>query len=96
MFFGSGLGLWLFAKVVRQQNFCLAGRLSPFFMALEKARNFNSILALASGDFCHLLIITIANSMNPDQDRQNVFLNSFLKSLQMTTKAGKITQHAKS
>ena len=27
---------------------------------------------LASCDFCHLLIITFANSLNSDQDRQNV------------------------
>ena len=27
---------------------------------------------LASGDFCHLLIIVFANSLDPDQDQQNV------------------------
>ena len=29
---------------------------------------------LPSGDFCHLLL-TIANSLDPDQDRQNVDLD---------------------
>ena len=32
------------------------------------------ISVLASGDFCHLLI-TIASSLDPDQDRQNVGLD---------------------
>ena len=27
---------------------------------------------LASGDFCHLLITSFANSLDQDQDRQNV------------------------
>ena len=41
---------------------------APFF-PLQKAIRFNSFLA--SGDFCRLLI-TFANSLDPDQDRQNV------------------------
>ena len=41
-----------------------------FMKKLEnKLRVFNSFLA--SGDFCHLLII-FANSLDPDQDQQNV------------------------
>ena len=66
---------------------------------------------LASGDFRHLLI-TLANSLDPDQRTDRFwtklfgtlieFLKYFLKKLilkksqPMTTKAGKITKHAKS
>ena len=63
---------------------------------------------LASSDFRHLLI-TFANSFDPDQNQQTVwhsdnllFWKNFLKKLilkkkqQMTTKEWKITQHAKS
>ena len=61
----------------------------------------------ASGDFCRLLI-TFANSLNPDQARQDgrsesklfdtlmVFLKDFLKKLITKKKKHKITQQAKS
>ena len=40
-----------------------------FYSALRKKVLWNPFLA--SGDFCRLLII-FANSLDPDQDRQNV------------------------
>ena len=59
---------------------------------------FNSFLA--GGDFC-LQLITLANSLDPDQDRQSIDpgskqfdTNIFFLSQQTTTKAWKITQHA--
>ena len=80
-------------------NFCEAGLVSI------------SIFATCSGNFCHLLI-TFANSLNPDQDRQNIgpdlatkgltlnlitFLKEFIeKIILMKTNTCKITQHAKS
>ena len=58
---------------------------------------------LGSGSFCHLLI-TYANSLDPDQDQPNIgpdmapniFFEkvNFQKSQHPTTKAWKITQHA--
>ena len=41
-----------------------------FYLALgQKTHQHNSFLAI--GDFCHLLI-TFANSLDPDQDQQNI------------------------
>ena len=43
-------------------------KVSPIYCS---RRHIPILLLLASGDFCHLLI-TFANSLDQDQDRQNV------------------------